>query len=553
MLIIMLLTVTGLQAQITIDGRRACYDALTNTFLTTVPEQAFQRDTLLAVATDDDCLLMSIDGQAVTDNVYRFDNITADKTYSIEITRRDGQTTASLLQFTFLPLIQLQGTFHDNYENGTFLYCSPDLPATETLTARIKWRGGTTNVEGKHKRNYKVKFGEDHRFLDMRNDNNWILDAGQADVFRLRNRVAMDIWNDIDSRPYYADREPKARNGVSGRVVEVFLNNEYQGIYNFSENLDRKQMKVVKADSVTGAVHGCLYKVKHFGYGNMNDTVGPYDNHSETWEHIEVKYPDLNDNDTTDWKTLYDALNFVTFASDDDFAAHVSDYFDLPVVVDISIFIGLVNGLDNRGKNIFWAVYDKEHDKKLTPAPWDLDCTTGQEWVSEDIRGPEILFDWEIGLTNRLTANNVLHFNDQLNSRYKQLRQQLLTDDYLIGKYTSYYSLIKQSGAARRETRRWSGDSDVRGEEIDFDKEINYITDWLTVHMEWLDNAWFPLDAWYDWYESTGIDDSLLRQSHLQPQGLYTISGVRLPFNDPAKAQLKPGLYIYNGRKIRVR
>jgi len=357
----------------------------------------------------------------------------------------------------------------------------------------------------------------------------------------------MDLWNDFNSKPYYAEQEPKARNGVSGKVVEVFLNDEYRGIYNFSENLDRKQMKLKKVDKKTGQIRGCLYKVKAYGYGNMSDTVDIYDNTSETWEKIEVKYPDLQDSDTTDWSTLYNALNFVTFSTDEEFAAQVSDYFDLPVVIDISVFIATVNALDNRGKNILWGVYDKTQSKRLTPAPWDLDCTVGQEWLTE-YRGPEILIDWQIGLTNRLIANNVLGFNDRLNQRYKELRQNLLSTDSLVNRYTSYYQLLKRSGAAQREEQRWSGDTDVRGMEINFDNEIDTISQWITTHMEWLDGAWFPLDLWVAWYEAQmeeGIDTPKTLPDDTDTP-LFTISGQRVR----PRQHLPAGVYIKNGKKF---
>ena len=57
--------------------------------------------------------------------------------------------------------------------------------------AKIKWRGGSTNTEGKHKRNYKIKFKEKQQFFGLKADKNWILDAGQQDLFRLRNRIAL--------------------------------------------------------------------------------------------------------------------------------------------------------------------------------------------------------------------------------------------------------------------------------------------------------------------------------------------------------------------------
>ena len=108
-----------------------------------------------------------------------------------------------------LPIIKLTGDFGYDYQEGTVSIIYSDGSSDNNLSARIKWRGGTTNAEGKHKRNYKIKFSEDHSFFGMRNDNNWILDAGQADIFRLRNRIATELWNDFATKPYFIDQEPK--------------------------------------------------------------------------------------------------------------------------------------------------------------------------------------------------------------------------------------------------------------------------------------------------------------------------------------------------------
>lgn len=53
-----------------------------------------------------------------------------------------------------LPKIYLSGSFGYDYQEGNFLLILPDGTKTDTLTAKIKWRGGSTNVEGKHKRNH---------------------------------------------------------------------------------------------------------------------------------------------------------------------------------------------------------------------------------------------------------------------------------------------------------------------------------------------------------------------------------------------------------------
>ena len=75
-----------------------------------------------------------------------------------------------------LPIIKLSGDFGYEYQDGIVSIIYPDGSSQDSLTARIKWRGGTTNADDKHKRNYKIKFTDDHRFFGLRNDDSWILE-----------------------------------------------------------------------------------------------------------------------------------------------------------------------------------------------------------------------------------------------------------------------------------------------------------------------------------------------------------------------------------------
>ena len=395
---------------------------------------------------------------------------------------------------TTLPIINLSGEFGYDYQEGYVSLIYPDGTSQNNLTAKIKWRGGTTNAEGKHKCNYKIKFTEEYSFFGMRNDNNWILDAGQADLFRLRNRIATELWNDIAKKAYYTDKEPDVLTGVRGQVVEVYLNDEYRGIYCLTECMDRKQLKLKKFDKKKGEIHGGLWKSGGYGSALMWDCLDSYNNKSETWDVFEVKYPELDDLPETDYSTLWNAINFVANSSDDEFRQHVAEYFDIPVVIDYYIFLHTLNAFDNVGKNMYWAVYDKAEDKKLTLAVWDLDGTVGAKWLG-DWAVPDYNMDVNLNLIVRLKELNVDGFNDLAFIRYHELRKNQLSTDNLIKRYQDYYDILKVSGASQREEEKWSGDSDVNGEEINFDNEIAYITDWISKHMQYLDSHIFPYDT----------------------------------------------------------
>lgn len=435
-----------------------------------------------------------------------------------------------------LPVIKLTGEFGYDYQGGIVSIIYPDSVSEDSIEARVKWRGGSTNVEHTHKRNYTIKFGDDRQLFGMRKDNKWILDAGNADVFRLRNRIATELWNDMCQKTYYADREPNALSGVRGRVVEVYLNEEYMGIYSLTECMDRKQLKLKKYDKDTGEIRGGLWKAITWENTMMWD-YQPYDNRSETWGGFEVKYPELGDVDETDYSTLYNAISFVVNSSDADFISHIAEYFDMPVVIDYYIFLYVLNAFDNAGKNIFWAVYDKTENKKLTIGVWDLDGTVGQRWINKwvpDSSSPEYPFDDNMNLYYRLRQLNADSFCEKVFERYQQLRTTCLSTDSLISRYQTYYELLLATGAAQREEQRWSGDEDVNYEVINFQEETAFITDWISRHMQYLDENVFKPTS------------DISHPSVSTPRTyFYNLNGHRI--NPPQK-----GINIHNGRKIVV-
>ena len=64
-----------------------------------------------------------------------------------------------------IPVLVLRGTFSSEYQNGTVDFYSSQGVTPVSYEAKIKWRGGSTNTEGKHKRNYKIKFREKQQFF----------------------------------------------------------------------------------------------------------------------------------------------------------------------------------------------------------------------------------------------------------------------------------------------------------------------------------------------------------------------------------------------------
>ena len=548
-LLVCLVTSIPSFAQFTINGRSVIYDKVSDTYMVSIPENAFGTDYEASIALDATAgwSNLSIEGTDIADN-YTFKQVEGNKIYKIHAQEGDKEINTQLT-FTFLPLLVMEGTFGYDYAQGNISLLSPDAAEPTNSFAKVKWRGGSTNTADKHKRNYKIKTlnekgkKQEISLLGMREDNNWILDAGQIDLFRLRNRIATEIWNDFATKPYYASKEPKVKSGVTGKVVEVILNNEYRGIYSLTEAMDRKELKLKKYDDKNQEFHGHLWKVSSWDKAQFWEIDKDYDNTQETWHAFETKYPDIEDVNPTDYSPLYEAIDFVVNSNDETFKKEVGDYFDIPVLIDYQLFQETLKPVDNNGKNMYWGIYDVAESQKLTLAIWDLDASVGQDWhCSTPLHPDYVLPNTDLGvkdvfnLYHRLSSLNVDNYNEKVTSRYQELRKTYFSEENLISRYQGYYDMLVKSGAASREECKWSKDSDIGGYPLNFKSEIEYIKNWIINRLNYLDTNQFPI--------STNISEIHQKENSVQKH-IYNMLGQKV-------SKSYKGLKIINGKKYYI-
>lgn len=511
-LICVCLSVMSLSAQVLFDGKKAAVDNLTGTWLIAVPKTVYNTDYTASVTLDESVTKCYIGGVQVTDS-YTFHKVGPDSTYHL-IAVSGGKTIEANIQFTYWPVIQIYGNYEKRpYHDGTVIVTIPDSSSQETIYSRVRWAGSSTAYPQRNKHNFHLKFYTDEArtkehekemsFFGLRSDFHWRLDAGQIDFSRVRNRVAAEIWADFASAPYYASYEPKTpRSYVRGDFVEVFLNDEYMGIYILNEHMDRQQLKLKKYDEENGVFHGGLWKPMKWSDVTTFNLLTAFDETQKSWDKFDVKYPNIDNVSPTNYKTLYDAIQFTMQASDKVFSDSAQYYFDIPVFRDYYLFTILLQAPDNIGKNLYYACYDTQTDKRLTIAVWDLDCTQGQYWSNTggwyhfQDAGPEVDFRSEDFLGahkafKRLWSMNP-SFHGMATERYWQLRDSTFNPDSIVARYEAYFNEMKSCGADKREIARWSKDaSDLGGYDLDFDIELRYLRDWWTRHIAFLDNNVF--------------------------------------------------------------
>ena len=489
-----------------LNGHKAVHDNLNDIWLCSVPQDVFGHDWMPVVTLDSTLTDVIINGTLVQDgDSVLLEQVAGGRLFPFSA-MMDGQPIGGNITFTWLPVLELSGEFGNEYAPGLVSLNSPDGSGKDDMLARLKWRGGITNTGNKHKHNYHIKFvdsiGEkkNRRLLGMRKDNHWKLDAGQIDPLRIRNRVCSDLWLDMARDPWFKSIDSTAVNGSHGRVTEVILNGNYHGIYGLIEPVDRKQLGLIKHDTVNNQFHGQQWASKQWARTYI---LPAYNNNSETWNQNEVSYPEFEDVHPTDWSTLYNAFNFARRVDAVDDWQTLSDsldyYFDTPVLEDYFILLVTIQALDNETKNIYYSLYDKASgDKRLTVTAWDLDVSLGAKTLAgftDAMVSPERPLNWISNLCLIDMFNHSAPHRQHIIDRYWELRQTWLNTDNLVARFQNAVDELENCGAAAREEARWSKDSDIGGKTLDISAEMEKVEQWIRRRMVYLDNNVFVRTA----------------------------------------------------------
>ncbi len=512
-------------AQVIINGVRAFADEGSNMLLYSVPESTFGGNftALLQVDSASHWTNVTVAGRPLTSSPITFSGVRGDKVYVVRA-MEDGKLVVKHLMFTFLPILSIDGDIGYDAVDTHVTLMDPEGTTDEGMLGQVKFRGGYTNTDGRHKRNYSIKFVDEHgkkqnrQLLGMRSDNHWKLDAGQVDLSRVRNRFATDLWLSMSREPYYYDQAPDALLGARGKMVEVLVGGRYMGIYSLMESVDRKQLQVRKYDEDTHQNHGMLWNAAAWSKVAEFKQYVPYDNNSPNYDSFVVEYPDFEEVHPTNHVDLYNAVKFVATSDVIAYNAHAHKYFDMPVLIDYAIFIQFLISVDNGVNNIYWAIFDREQDKRLTLAAWDLDWSLGTNRDSLDFRGgraePDYDFKFSSKVFNMFKDPQCIYHDDMI-ERYWQLRYKWLSEKSLTDRLNALVNPLVASGAVAREEERWSGDSDINGLQLDIVSEKDYIIDWMRKRLACLDRTLMrhPCDVSGD--GAVTARDIVMMQEHL--------------------------------------
>lgn len=374
--------------------------------------------------------------------------------------------------FTGMPVMSISGTMGatDTAEAAVFdpVFSEKDVISITTGKIHYEIRGNMSRSFDK--KCYKIDFLEedgsgkrDVSLLGMREDDDWHLKAMYTDKSKLRDKLSIELWNDI------ADlNDTKADTGCSMEYLELIINGEYRGLYGLVEPTDYKSLGLDKNRDI-------IYKVS-----DSARPTGVRFKRSEIEESFECAGVKIREAGKTYYDGIWDPFKVVwnkgyEMGTAEDLS-ELYNCIDRQNFIDYQLYYNLIGGVDNCYKNIIYStVFDEYGNYVIRRIPWDEDYSWGNDLTDENVHDPKDTYYNPRISTSWLNEDlfcNMQQFDSDLNKDLAQtweLWRSLFVKEGLWKEYANdQMSYLTNSGAFARDTNRWpDSENDESMEEIE--------------------------------------------------------------------------------------
>ena len=336
------------------------------------------------------------------------------------------------------PKIYIEGNLfmQNKSEIGKFKikYKSESINLEKYATLKIQGSSSSTYP----KKNYTIKFFEDEACTDKfkvdfgwGRQNKYVLKANWTDKTHSRNIVTAHIAAQVQDKYNLFQNTPN--NGlIDGFPVEVYLNNEFHGLYT---------LNIPKEDWLYG-----------MDDNNPNHIIMVGEKYSTATTFKEVNIDgwnnQLDDNSPTVQQKMLRLINFVVNSTDQEFKENIEDYLNLDATLNYYVLCHTLNIADNNAKNLIFVTYD---GKIWYPTLYDLDTTFGSYYHGLELYPTDHPLHMSY---NRLFERLSILFKKEIEQRYKELRQNILSEENIINEIDKVYSQIEPS-LFEKEQQKW--------------------------------------------------------------------------------------------------
>lgn len=332
--------------------------------------------------------------------------------------------------FTSLPVISMYGVSSIRNEKGWPVYdgnmsiwtpIDPDSGRYSVKCSHLQWhvRGysSTTFEKKSWKLSLRTKEGEnnDLSFLGLGEDDDWILNAMYLDDTKIKEKLVMDLWNQLTSQAQWNYKMS------SGEYAEVIINGKYCGLYLLQRRVDAKYLGLNKED--------ILLKGKN--------TWTP----ATVYEAYEIVYAPQTE------------VNPIALMENGIFHnARIET--DINNYIDVNILIQLASATDNTlYKNTFFVLQRMNEGYRLCLVPWDTDISFGLNGFAYDFNhsADSVVKRLEYNAANKLYPD----LDKRIASRWWYLRQNALSESNVFSLLIPFETKLVNSGAYIRDQQLW--------------------------------------------------------------------------------------------------
>ena len=349
--------------------------------------------------------------------------------------------------------------------------------------------------------------------LGMPAENDWILYAPYSDKSLLRNFLAYELARNMGR---YASRT---------RFCELVINDDYKGLYIFMEKIKRDNNRVdiskLDPDETTGddLTGGYILKVDKWD-GENNDgwwSASPLPEYDGTWYQYHYPEPDNIVDEQKDYINNYitDFELLIAGESYNDPNAGYYDQVNLESFIDVSLMSEISKNVDAYRLSAFMYKDKDSEDGRLTMGPiWDYNLAFGNADYYEGWDPAGWQMDVELGGDGfKIPFWWYRIWNDEtfriaFNQRWQELRQTVFSEEYIMNMIDSTIAVIDE--AQIRNFQRWPildqyvwPNAYVGGS---YENEIDYLTDWITARLDWMDEQAMSADDDHQLIKSYSLD-----------------------------------------------
>ena len=449
---------------------------------------------------------IKVDGQDITHNIVKYTFPSQRKESTFDITVKDIQTgdvltdsqtfiyekeaVAILTPKLYIDTSNVPINSKDDYVTGFITLEEADENGNYQASlnrAAMKIRGRGNSTWGMPKKPYKVKFNSKTSLFGERAQKDWVLLANYADHTLVRDYLAKTLGRTLDSFAFTP----------SCHFVDVYLNNDYQGSYMVTDQVEVKSGRVEVEQNSSNEDTGYLVELDQrlveYGYSGKNETwfeINARDGRDSRNIPFDIKYPEVDEEFFRHEQLVYiqnymqTALNAIANHS------NWQNYLDINTAVDFFLVEDLFKNVDVGYASAF--MYKNKGGKLHFGPLWDFDLSSlNQGHLDYNLRQH---YDW---YSSRWDKNPFCYFlmkdNDfkkALKERWEEWYPNLLNDiNSLISSVTR---LIEDSRI--RNFQKW----DIIGKNWDwytssevydaktYDAQIVLLKGWFNNRITWM-------------------------------------------------------------------